>query len=122
MPNVTRPNPAPPYTDELLYNRYIMPAGNGLSRQELELTPGGYLTALMATKIKGNAESLSFILVSKGDPLTIYAQFTVKPLFTCGGKWFDPIPNLNAAYPYVLVIPPNAPELEIISVDRRQAF
>jgi hypothetical protein len=42
--------------------------------------------------------------------------------FWCGGTMLaEPLPNINTACLYILKIPAQAPALEIITVNRRQA-
>jgi hypothetical protein len=104
-------------TDNLVYDRYVVPGG----QQNLHIYPGGGLVAILVTKRK-NADDMLFVLVDSDDPVHIFHEFTVPAELTCGGKLFNPLPNVNSAHGYVLMIPDGSPEMEILSINRRMDY
>jgi len=87
----------------------------------LSIVPGGFLCAVMISKL-GAADDLHFEITDE-DQIGLYGEFTVPRQLTCGGIMLpEPIPNMNSAYGYWLKLPRKFPKLEIISINQMQDY
>lgn len=103
------------YTDELFWDVQHWQGGGG----RLYLRVGGWLTAIMIEVSEYTPEDLRFEVTDYND-VALFADLTVHSAsgFHKGGKWFDPIPNVNTRSAYILKIPEDAPKLIITTVNR----
>lgn len=105
------------YTSDLVFDMIRTEAGD--MRTGWQIPPGGWLAAILVRKLDYPHKDLQFELTDY-DGSALYASFTVDQLLNCGGIMLpEPIPNVNAACPYVLKIPAGCPALEIITVNHR---
>jgi hypothetical protein len=101
------------YTAELVYDMYHAPA----HLAAYVIPPGGWLSAILVKKM-GTASDIRFELTDNNHD-ALYADFTLYSMLWCGGVQLkEPIPNVNVTQPYILKILDDAPELEIITVNR----
>jgi len=104
------------YTDELVYDTYRAPA----HMTAYQMLPGGFLSAVLVRRL-GISDDVRFE-VTDYDGHALYAEFTLSCVLTCGGVMLkEPVPNLDMRFRYLLRALDDAPELEIISVNRMQS-
>jgi hypothetical protein len=101
------------YTNGLISGRLTMPAG----AEHVHLPPGGWLTGVIVRKLDHARADLRFELTDC-NLVPLYADLTVPVDLTEHGVWFEPVPNLNSAHPYVLRCPAGCPPIEILTINR----